>query len=109
GTGAVAAAPAAALQASENEAVADLKDKGVATVATKTVGDKTFYKRGKTWVDADAETPEAERAPVATVKSGTPEYFELLKKAPELARWFALGDDVTVFWRGTLCKVVSGN
>lgn len=104
-----AAAPAAALQASENEAVAELKDKGVAAVATKTVGDKTFYKRGKTWVDADAETDEAGRAPVATVKSGTPEYFELLRKAPELARWFALGDDVTVFWRGTLCKVVSAN
>lgn len=105
----VAAAPAAALQASENEAVADLKHEGITAVATKTVGDKTFYKRGKTWVDADAETDEAGRAPVASVKAGSSEYFELLKKAPELARWFALGDDVTVLWRGTLCKVVRGN
>jgi Ca-activated chloride channel family protein len=107
--GAMAAAPAAAMQASENEAVADLKAQGVDAVATKTVGDKTFYKRGKTWMDADAETEDAGRAPVASVKAGSPEYFELLKKAPELARWFALGDDVTVFWRGTLCKVVGAD
>lgn len=107
--GAMAAAPAASLQASEDEVRADMKAQGIASVETRTVGDKTFYKRGKTWIDADAETDAAARAKVASVKAGSPEYFELLAKAPELARWFALGDDVTVLWRGTLCKVVSAN
>ena len=103
---AAAAAPAA-LEAMDKKARADLQNEGRASVATRTVGDKTFYKRGKTWMDADAETDEARSAKTASVKAGSPEYFELLAKAPELARWFALGDDVTVFWRGTVCKVVS--
>ena len=104
-----AAAAPAALEAMDKKARAELKDEGRAAVATRTVGDKTFYKRGKTWIDADAETDEARSAKTATVKAGSPEYFELLVKAPELARWFALGDDVTVFWRGTVCKVVGAN
>lgn len=103
----LAAAPAAALEASEARAREDLKKEGRAPVETRTVGDKTFYRRGKTWTDADAESEEAAGARTATVTAGSPEYFELLAKAPELARWFALGDDVTVFWRGTVCKVVS--
>ncbi len=106
--GSPAAAPAA-LDSMAMQARADLKKEGRAAVATRTVGDKTFYKRGKTWIDADAETDAAAAAKTATVKARSPEYFELLAKAPELARWFALGDDVTVFWRGTVCKVVSAN
>ena len=104
------AAPAApaAMQASEMKAREDLKQEGRASVETRTVGDKTFYKRGKTWTDADAETDAARSAKTATVKAGSSEYFEMLAKSPELARWFALGDDVTVLWRGTVCKVVSG-
>jgi Ca-activated chloride channel family protein len=102
-----AAAPGSTLQDFENEARADLKKAGRESVQTRTVGDKTFYRRGKTWVDADAETDEARAAKTATVTAGSPEFFELLAKAPELARWFSLGDDVTVLWRGTLCKVVS--
>jgi Ca-activated chloride channel family protein len=105
--GVAAAAPASMLQTFETQARADLKKAGYESVQTRTVGDKTFYRRGRTWVDADAETDEARAAKTATVTAGSPEFFELLTKAPELARWFALGDDVTVLWRGTLCKVVS--
>ena len=108
GVNAPASAPAA-MQASEKKAREELRQEGRASVETKTVGDKTFYKRGKTWTDADAEADEARSAKTATVKAGSPEYFELLAKAPELARWFALGDDVIVFWRGTVCKVVGTN
>ena len=104
---AMSAAPAA-LQASETEARDELKKEGRASVETRTVGDKTFYKRGRTWTDSDAETDEARPAKTMTVKAGSSEYFALLTKAPELARWFALGDDVTVLWRGTICKVVGG-
>ena len=104
-----AAAAPAALQASEKKAREELRQEGRASVETKTVGDKTFYKRGAAWVDADAETDEVRSAKTMTVKAGSPEYFALLAKAPELARWFALGDDVTVLWRGTVCKVVGAN
>ena len=109
-SGAVAAtrgAAPASLQSFETAAREDLKAKGQTAVETRTVGDKTFYRRGRTWMDADAETDEARSAKTATVTAGSPEFFELLAKAPELARWFALGDDVTVLWRGTVCRVVS--
>jgi Ca-activated chloride channel family protein len=100
-------APSAALQAIEAEARKDLKEEGRAAVETRTVGDKTFYRRGGTWTDADAETDEAASARKTTLKARSAEYFDLLAKAPALARWFALGDDVTVLWRGTVYKVVS--
>jgi Ca-activated chloride channel family protein len=102
-----AAAPASALQDFEAGTRDQLKKQGVAAVETRTVGDKTFYKRGNVWIDADAETDEAKAGKTATVTASSPEYFQLLARAPELARWFALGDDVIVLWRGTVCKVVS--
>lgn len=100
-----AAAPASVLVAFEKKARADLKDKGIASVETRTVGDKTFYRRGGVWTDADAETDEARSAARKTLKARGPEYFDLLAAHPELARWFALGDAVTVLWRGTVYSV----
>jgi Ca-activated chloride channel family protein len=108
-SGGVAAAAPAALQASEKKAREDLERDGHAAVETRTVGDKTFYRRGKTWLDADAETDAAKSAKTETVKAGGREYFELLAKAPELARWLALGDDVTVLWRGSVLRIVGAD
>jgi Ca-activated chloride channel family protein len=102
-----AAAPAARLMEFEKKVRDDLKDEGRVSVETRTVGDKTFYRRGGVWTDADAETDEASSATKTTVTARGAEYFELLTKHPELARWFALGDSVTVLWRGTVYKVVS--
>jgi Ca-activated chloride channel family protein len=104
---AAAPAPGSALVMFEKKARADLKAEGRAAVETRTVGDKTFYKRGATWTDADAESDSAAAGPARTVKARSAEYFELLAKSPAMARWFALGDDVTVLWRGTVYKVVS--
>lgn len=101
------AAPEAFLQAMDKKARKDLRDQGRSSVETKTVGEKTFYKRGAVWTDADAEAEEAQASPRRTVKARGEEYFQLLAKMPALARWFALGDDVTVLWRGTVYKVVS--
>ncbi|MDE2511536.1 MAG: VWA domain-containing protein [Elusimicrobia bacterium] len=101
------AAPAAALRSYEAEARAELKAAGRDAVETRTVGDKTFYRRAGIWIDADAESPDARSAPRRTVKARGNEYFDLLAKSPELARWFALGDDVEVLWRGTVYRVVS--
>lgn len=105
--GAASAAPSAAMALYEKEAREDLKQAGQAAVQTRTVGDKTFYKRGKSWVDADAESDEAAAAPKKTLTARGAEYFDLLARHPELARWLALGDDVTVLFRGTVYKVVS--
>lgn len=102
-----ASAPAAMLKKFEAKARAQLRDEGRAAVETRTVGDKTFYRRGAAWVDADAEAEEAVAAPRRTVKARGEDYFELLRATPALAKWFALGDEVTVLWRGTVYRVVS--
>lgn len=99
------AAPAMMLDKLEKKARADNKDRGFASVETRTIGGKTFYDRGGTWVDADAETPEASSARVIEVRARGAAYFELLSKDPGLARFFALGSDVTVMHRGILYKV----
>ncbi|MBI3289175.1 MAG: VWA domain-containing protein, partial [Elusimicrobia bacterium] len=51
----VAAAPSANLGRMEKEVRAELKDKGLAAVETRSLGEKTFYRRGRAWIDADAE------------------------------------------------------
>ena len=103
-----AAAPSAALDASEAQVREELKSEGRAAVETHTIGDKTFYRRGRTWVDADAEADEAAAAKTTTLKARSAEYFDLLAKVPALARCLALGDDVTVLWGGSVYKIVSG-
>ncbi|UPT73709.1 MAG: VWA domain-containing protein [Elusimicrobiota bacterium] len=94
-----------ALARMEKKAYDKLKDEGRTIVDTRTIGDKTFYRRGGVWIDADAEAAEAASARVVAVKARGAEYFALLAKEPALAKWFALGDEVTVLHKGTAYKV----
>jgi len=89
----------------EKETRDENKRKGFASVETRTIGGKTFYKRGEVWVDADAEAPEASSLRSVAVAARSASYFELLSKDPGLARYFALGSEVTVLHRGTIYKV----
>jgi len=101
------AAPAEALDKFEAETRADLKKQGQTAVETRTLGDKTFYKRGGTWVDADAESDAAAAAKTVKVAARSDEYFALAAKSPALARCLALGDEVTVLWNGVVYKIVA--
>jgi Ca-activated chloride channel family protein len=101
----VAAVRGAMMAKLEKKALADNKDKGFASVETRTIGGKTFYDRGGTWVDADAEAPEASSLRTVAVAARSAAYFDLLSKDPGLARYFALGSEVTVLHRGTIYKV----
>jgi Ca-activated chloride channel family protein len=89
----------------EKKARDENRDKGFASVETRTIGGKTFYDRRGTWVDADAETPEAASVRTVTVSARSAAYFDLLAKDPGLARYFALGSEVTVLHRGIVYKV----
>ena len=103
--GSAAAAPASVMATLEKKAIAANKESGFASVATRTIGGKTFYQRAGTWMDADAETTEASSLRAVSVKALGAEYFELLSKDPVLARYFALGSEVTVLYRGIIYKV----
>lgn len=100
-----APAPATMLAKLEKDARDENKRKGFASVETRTIGGKTFYKREGVWVDADAETPESPSRRTVTVATRSAAYFDLLSKDPGLARYFALGSEVTVLHRGIVYKV----
>lgn len=84
----------------EASARAEAKKEGRSIVETRSVGGKTFYRRGEAWVDGDAEN--AKGAPERHVKARSAEYFAWLSAEPGLARFLSLGDRVTVLWDGVI-------
>lgn len=68
------------------------------------VGGRTFYQNGSQWVDAEVQKVQDQK-PV-TVQFGSPEYFELLRKHPEMAAWLALGTNVKWVWQGKIYEIV---
>ena len=69
------------------------------------VGDKTFYLREGVWVDSEFR-PEA-KLPETALAFGSDEYFDLLKREPQLARFFSLGERVVVVYKGRVYRVNS--
>ena len=67
------------------------------------VGDKTFYMREGVWVDSEFK-PEA-KLPETVLEFGGDEYFALIKREPQLARFFALGERVVVVYKGRVYRV----
>ncbi|HEX8189664.1 MAG TPA: VIT and VWA domain-containing protein [Pyrinomonadaceae bacterium] len=78
-------------------------EEGAASSAVRKVGDKTFYLRDGVWTDsefrADAKLPET------AVEFGGDEYFALIRRAPQLARFFSLGERVVVVHNGRVYRV----
>ncbi|HEX7955646.1 MAG TPA: hypothetical protein VF508_01815, partial [Pyrinomonadaceae bacterium] len=69
-------------------------DSDPASDSVRKVGGKTFYLREGVWVDADFKA-EA-RLPETALEFGAEEYFALLRREPQLARFFSLGERVVV-------------
>lgn len=74
------------------------------TDAVRNVAGKTFYLReGDVWTDAEFKL-EA-KLPEISVAFGSEAYFELLKREPKLADYFALGERVVVVLKGRVYRV----
>lgn len=69
----------------------------------QTVKGKTFYLRDNVWTDAEYKSDA--KLPETSVKFGSTEYFDLLKKQPKLASYFALGEEVLVVLEGRVYRV----
>ena len=67
------------------------------------VANKNFFNQNNVWTDADY-SPNAKLKEV-TVRFGSEEYFDLVHKDAELARYFALGEEVVVVFRNTVFRV----
>ncbi|HEU0078810.1 MAG TPA: hypothetical protein VFQ76_14245, partial [Longimicrobiaceae bacterium] len=99
GAGAVQASKAARAQ---QEALS-LDDGAATSAAVQTVGRKTFYLREGVWTDSELDA--AGSLPVTRLEFGSEPYFELLRREPELARYFALGERVAVVSGGRVYRV----
>jgi Ca-activated chloride channel family protein len=93
----------------ESKSVSKLKDAERAesegrSAAVRNVAGKTFYLReGDVWTDAEFK-PEA-KLEETSVAFGTDAYFDLLKREPKLADFFALGERVVVVFKGRVYRV----
>jgi Ca-activated chloride channel family protein len=75
------------------------------TAAVRKVGEKTFYLRDDVWVDSEFK-PES-KLPETALEFGAEEYFALIKREPQLARFFSLGERVVVLYKGRVYRVGS--
>jgi Ca-activated chloride channel family protein len=83
-----------------------VRDEAAATSsAVRKVGDKTFYLRDDVWTDSEFK-PEA-KLPETALEFGAEEYFALIKREPQLARFFSLGERVVVVYNGRVYRVSS--
>jgi Ca-activated chloride channel family protein len=105
-TGAVAVQQSKRERAQQEAVTIDAEDDAlrVKTGAQK-VGDKTFYLREGVWVDSEFKA-EA-KLPETTLAFGSDEYFDLIKREPQLARFFSLGERVLVVYKGRVYRVSS--
>ena len=67
------------------------------------VGDKTFIFDGQRWIDT---AWDGEKKPEKIAAFGE-EYFRLLERSPDLAKYFALGERVIVTLAGAVYETTS--
>ena len=100
GAGAVAASKSARRMKDAERAEAD----GSRSAAVRNVGGKTFYFReGDVWTDAEFKADA--KLPETALVFGSDAYFDLLRREPKLADYFALGERVVVVFKGRVYRV----
>ena len=83
-------------------------EKETSSDVVRNVGGKTFYLRDGVWTDSEFKADT--RLPETTLTFGTDAYYELLKREPRLAEFFALGERVVVVYKGRIYRVnATGN
>ena len=85
----------------QQEVLRDEKETPASLV--KTARGKTFYRRENVWVDAEYRVDS--KLPETRVRFASREYYELLKAKPQLAAFFALGEEVMVVFEGRIYRV----
>ncbi|KXK05703.1 MAG: von Willebrand factor type A [Acidobacteria bacterium OLB17] len=91
-----------AQEARDKKSLAEDEEKAGAPI--RRVDVKTFYLFGEAWTDSEFD-PKA-GLPELKVKFGSDEYFDLVTKTPELAKYLSLGEQVVIVWKGTVYKIV---
>ena len=79
-------------------------DETIKSGAVKKVGAKTFYLENNVWVDS--EFKEESKMPETKLTFASEEFFDLINREAELARFFSLGEQVVVVWKGKIYRTV---
>ena len=93
----------------ENISAAATKDKKTDSVFIRNtaqnqfVANKNFFNQSGNWIDA--EYKKEEKLPEINLKFASEEYFALIKNEPGIAQYFALGEEVTLVWKGRVYNV----
>jgi Ca-activated chloride channel family protein len=74
-----------------------------AEITIKKVGVKTFYLDNGIWIDSEFKTDL--KLSETKLKFADSNYFDLIGKEPELGKFFALGEQVVVVWKGRVYRV----
>ena len=86
---------------------ADKKDEDRIFIRNSTqnqfVANKNFIQQSNVWVDAEFK-PDLKQTEV-NLKFASDEYFAVLSREKELARYFALGEEVVVVWKNKVYRV----
>lgn len=73
------------------------------TAQNQFLANKNFLNQSGNWIDA--EYKKEKNLPEINLKFASEEYFALVNKEPEIAQYFAIGEEVTVVWKGTVYNV----
>lgn len=68
------------------------------------VANKNFFNQSGVWVDSEAQSSAGRQEML--IKFASDEYFALVAREPELAPYLALGEEVTVAWKGRIYRIV---
>lgn len=74
------------------------------TTQNQFVANKNFLNQSGNWIDA--EYKKEKNLPEVNLKFASEEYFALVKKEPEIAQYLAIGEQVTIVWKGTVYNVM---
>ena len=76
------------------------------TATNQFVSNKNFVLQDNVWIDGAFDKEKA--LPEKRVEVASEDYFDLVEQKPELASYFALGEEVVVVLDGTVYRVVKG-
>lgn len=70
---------------------------------TRFVAGKNFFQNGDKWIDSEAQKQNGAKR--ISLTFGSPEYFDLVSKHPEVSPWLAVGSNLEFVFNGVIYEI----